>query len=241
MIAVQVSRVLVFTVRRRLHENLFTGRAALAAWAALIVPLLATIAAQPAAAQIVAPTGTTQTVPANTTITCTDCVALSVPGPAPPGTIIAPGPFTLNVTSAFVFTAGANTRIGSGGVITLENGTINTTSTSPVGAQGVVSQSGTITGTNMVVNTSGFSSQALVADHNGQVIWNGGTVTTTGGGTADAIFAFIGGKVVATSTTFNVTQGVEVSNDAAVELHNVTMRSTSFGIFGHDAFGPAPS
>src|SRR5262249_39382202 len=137
------------TVRRRWHENLFTGRVASAVWAALIVPLFATIAGPPAAAHIVAPTGTTQTVPANTTITCTGCVALSVPGPAPPGTIIAPapGPFTLDVTSAFVFTAGANTRIGSGGVITLENGTINTTSTSPVGAQGVVSQSGTITGT----------------------------------------------------------------------------------------------
>ena len=126
-------------------------------------------------------------------------------------------------------------------MITLENGTINTTSTSFNGAQGVISQSGTITGTNVNVNTQGFGSQALVASSGGQVIWNGGTVTTTGGGTADAIFAFSGGKVVATSTTFNVTQGVEVSNGAAVELHNVTMTSTSFGIFGHDAFGPAPS
>src|SRR5262249_54631838 len=138
-------------------------------------------------------------------------------------------------------TAGANTQTGSGGVITLENGTINATGASPIGAQGVVSQSGTITGTNVNVNTQGFSSQALVASSGGQVIWNGGTVTTTGGGTADAIFAFSGGKVVATGTTFNVTQGVEVSNGAAVELHNVTMTSSSFGIFGHDAFGPAPS
>jgi outer membrane autotransporter protein len=223
------------------HENLFHCRPASAVWAALIVPLFATIAAPPAAAQITAPTGTSVTVPPNTTITCADCVALSVPGPAPPGTIIALGPFTLNVTSTSVFTAGANTQTGSGGVITLENGTINATSTSPFGAQGVISQSGTITGTNVNVDTQGFSSQALVASSGGQVIWSGGTVTTTGGGTADAIFAFSGGKVVATGTTFNVTQGVEVSNGAAVELHNVTMTSTSFGIFGHDAFGPTPS
>src|SRR5262245_39812251 len=97
------------------HENLFHCRPASAVWAALIVPLFATIAAPPAAAQITAPTGTSVTVLPNTTITCADCVALSVPGPAPPGTIIALGPFTLNVTSTSAFTAGANTQTGSGG------------------------------------------------------------------------------------------------------------------------------
>jgi len=70
------------TVRRHSHENLFHCRATLGVWAALIVPLFATIAAQPAGAQITAPTGTTVAVPAGTTITCIDCVALSVPGPA---------------------------------------------------------------------------------------------------------------------------------------------------------------
>src|SRR5262249_62127436 len=102
-------------------------------------------------------------------------------------------------------TAGANTQTGSGGVITLENGTINATGTSPIGAQGVVSQSGTITGTNVNVNTQGFSSQALVASSGGQVIWNGGTVTTTGGGTPGAIFRFFGGKGVAARTAFHST------------------------------------
>ena len=107
------------TVRRRSHENLFHCRATLAVWAALIVPLFATIAAPPAAAQIVAGPGQSVTVPPNTIITCTDCVALETLGP-PGGTITtAPGPFTLNVTSTGIFTAGANVLPVTGGVIQL--------------------------------------------------------------------------------------------------------------------------
>src|SRR5215475_5541184 len=64
------------TVRRRSHENLFHCHATVAVWAALIVPLFATIAAPPAAAQITAgPGGPPVTVPPGTVITCTNCVA----------------------------------------------------------------------------------------------------------------------------------------------------------------------
>src|SRR5262249_41593840 len=144
------------TVRRRSHENLFHCRASLAVWAALIVALFATIAAPPAAAQISTPPD--QTVPPNTTITCTNCVALFAPG----GTITAPaGPFTLNVNSTGLFTAGANVPALTGGMIQLNNGTINNTTTAGfIGATGVLSQSGLITGTNVNINGSGFQSSA---------------------------------------------------------------------------------
>src|SRR6516162_11869273 len=143
------------TARRHSHENLFHCRATLAVWAALIVPLFATIAAPPAAAQIVAGPGQSVTVPPNTIITCTNCDALLTQGP-PGGTITAPGPFTLNVTSGgpsgAVFTAGANVLFNTGGMIQLSNGTINNINnlqTSGPGATGVLAQSGLITGTNV--------------------------------------------------------------------------------------------
>ena len=60
------------TVRRRSHENLFHCRPASAVWAVLIVPLFATIAAPPVAAQLIAPPGQTVMVPAGDTITCTN-------------------------------------------------------------------------------------------------------------------------------------------------------------------------
>src|SRR5262245_37409579 len=93
-------------------------RPASVVWAALIIPLFATITALPAAAQIIAAPGQSVTVPPNTTITCTDCVALLTQGP-PGGMITAPGLFTLNVTSTGIFTAGANVLPVTGGVIQL--------------------------------------------------------------------------------------------------------------------------
>ena len=60
------------TLGRRSLQSLFTGRAAWAVWAVLIVPLFATIAAPPALAQITAGPGQSVTVPAGDTITCTN-------------------------------------------------------------------------------------------------------------------------------------------------------------------------
>src|SRR5262249_28568608 len=186
------------TVRRRSHENLFHCRASLAVWAAVIVPLFATIAAPPAAAQIVAGPGQSVTVPPNTIITCTDCVALETLGP-PGGTITtAPGPFTLNVTSTGFFTAGANVLFGTGGVIQLNNGTIN--NISPIGPGGpgataVLAQSGLITGTNVNINGSGFQSSALEAQSGGQIIWTGGAITMTNNTASGVIVAWQGGTV----------------------------------------------
>jgi hypothetical protein len=122
------------TVRRHWHENLFHCCPASAVWAALIVPLLATIAAPPAAAQIIAGPGQTVLVPPNAIITCTNCVALSAPG----GTITAPAGFTLNVDSTGVFTAGANVPFLTGGMIQLNNGgTINNITLCAGGAAGL--------------------------------------------------------------------------------------------------------
>ena len=164
------------TVRRRSHENLFHCRPASAVWAALIVPLFATIAAPPAAAQITAgPGGPPVTVPPGTVITCTDCVALETLGP-PGGTINAGAnvpalPFTLNVTSTGTFTAGANVLFGTGGVIGLNNGTINNvTAAGGIGATAVLAQSGLISGTNVNINGSGFQSSALEAQSGGQIM-----------------------------------------------------------------------
>jgi len=157
------------TVRRRSHENLFHCRPASAVWAALIVPLFATITALPAAAQIIAAPGQSVTVLPNTTITCTDCVALLTQGP-PGGMITAPGLFTLNVNSTGLFTAGANVLPNTGGEIHLNSGTINnTTNAGGIGATGVLSQSGLITGTNVNINGSGFQSSALEAQSGGQI------------------------------------------------------------------------
>src|SRR5262249_56427407 len=128
-----------------------TLRPASAVWAALIVPLFATIAAPPAAAQIVAGPGQSVTVPPNTIITCTNCVALETQGP-PGGTITtAPGPFTLNVTDTGAFTAGANVLFGTGGVIRLDNGTIKNIAPlgGGVGATPVFAQTGLIPPTNV--------------------------------------------------------------------------------------------
>ena len=187
------------TVRRRSHENLFHCRTASAVWAVLIVPLFATIAAPPVAAQnpITAPPGQTVMVPAGDTITCTDCVALLTQGP-PGGTIIAPGPFTLNVTSNGGFTAGANVLFGTGGTIQLNNGTIinidNLLQFGP-GATAVFAQSGLITGTNVNITGSGFQSTALQAETGGQIIWSGGAITMTNNTNSGVIVARTGGAV----------------------------------------------
>lgn len=221
----------------------FTGRAAWAVWAALIVPLLATIAAPPAAAQIIAGPGQSVTVPAGDTITCTNCVALSTQGP-PGGTIMAPGPFTLNVDSTAIFTAGAFIPANAGGVIQLNSGTINNTTTAGgQGAQGVISQTGgLITGTNVNINGSGFASTALAAE-GGQIIWTGGAITMTGNTASGVITAWSGGTVTVNGTMFPnpVSQGVELGGGGTVTLNNVNMTTTSFGVFAHQAFSPAPN
>jgi outer membrane autotransporter protein len=219
----------------------FTGRAAWAVWAALIVPPFATIAAPPAAAQIIAGPGQSVTVPAGDTITCTNCVALFAPG----GTIMAPtGPFTLNVDSTGIFTAGAFIPANTGGVIQLNNGTINNTTTAGgQGAQGVISQTGgLITGTNVNINGSGFASTALAAE-GGQIIWNGGVITMTGNTASGVITAWSGGTVTVNGTTFPnpVSQGVELGGGGTVTLNGVDMTTTSFGVFAHQAFSPAPN
>src|SRR5262249_33958720 len=196
------------TVRRHSHENLFHCRPASAVWAAVIVPLFATIAAPPAAAQIVAGPGQSVTVPPNTIITCTDCVALETQGP-PGGTITAGAnvpalPFTLNVTSTGTFTAGANVLPNTGGVIQLNNGTINNINTVPggPGATAVLAQSGLITGTNVNINGSGFQSSALEAQSGGQIIWTDGAITMTGNTASGVITAWSGGTVTVNGTTF---------------------------------------
>jgi len=175
-------------VRRRWHENLFTGRVASAVWAALIVPPFTLIAAPPAAAQIIAGPGQSVTVPAGDTITCTNCVALNAPG----GTITAPVGtfFTLNVFSNAVFAAGAFVPANTGGRIALNDGTINNTTTAGgIGAQGVIAQTGgLITGTNVNINGSGFASTALAAE-GGQIIWNGGAIMMTGNTASGVITA----------------------------------------------------
>src|SRR5262249_42333544 len=187
------------TVRRRSHENLFHCRASLAVWAAVIVPLFATIAAPPAAAQIIAGPGQSVTVPAGDTITCTNCVALFAPG----GTITAAGPFTLNVNSTGLFTAGANVPALTGGLIQLNNGTLNkTTPAGGIGATAVLAQSGLITGTNVNINGSGFQSSALEAQSGGQIIWTGGAITMTGNTASGVITAWSGGTVTVNGTTF---------------------------------------
>ena len=157
------------TLGRRSLQSLFTGRAAWAVWTVLIVPLFATIAAPPAAAQITAGPGQSVTVPAGDTITCTNCVALNAPG----GTITAPvgTSFTLNVNSINLFAAGAFVPANTGGVIRLNDGTINnTTNAGGIGATAVLSQAGgLITGTNVNINGSGFQSTALEAQGGGQI------------------------------------------------------------------------
>jgi outer membrane autotransporter protein len=147
------------------------------------------------------------------------------------GTISAPGPFTLGVNSTGIFTVGANAV--SGGVITLQNGTITTTSIGGQGALGVFANAAsTITGTNVNVNTSGFGSAALLASGPGaHIIWTGGTVTMTNNTAIGSVAAFSGGTVDVTGTTFDVSQGVEVQSGSTVNLHGVTLNSTSFGIF----------
>src|SRR5262245_1689351 len=228
------------TVRRRSHENLFHCRATLAVWAALIVPLFATIAAPPAAAQIIAGPGQTVPVPPGTTIPCTACVALSAPG----GTITAPGPFTLNVNSTGLFTAGANVPALTGGMIQLNNGTINNTTTAGfIGATGVLAQSGLITGTNVNINGSGFQSSALEAQSGGQIIWTGGAITMTNNTASGVIVAWSGGTVTVTGTSFPnpVSQGVELGGGGTVTLNGVDMTTTSFGVFAHQAFSALPN
>src|SRR5262249_58851822 len=117
-------------------------------------------AAPPAAAQIIAGPGQSVTVPAGDTITCTNCVALFAPG----GTITAAGPFTLNVNSTGLFTAGANVPALTGGLIQLNNGTINNTTTAGgIGATAGLSQSGGSTGPNSNINGNSFQSPALRA------------------------------------------------------------------------------
>src|SRR5262249_61580414 len=132
----------------RSHYSLFHRAATLPVGAALIVPLSAPIAAPPAAAQISTPPD--QTVPPNTTIPCTNCVALFAPG----GTITAAGPFTLNVNSTGAFTAGANVPANTGGRIALNDGTINNTTTAGgIGATGVLYQAGgLVTGANVNIH-----------------------------------------------------------------------------------------
>jgi hypothetical protein len=232
-------------VRRRWHENLFTGRVASAVWAALIVPPFTLIAAPPAAAQIIAGPGQSVTVPAGDTITCTNCVALNAPG----GTITAPVGtfFTLNVFSNAVFAAGAFVPANTGGRIALNDGTINNTTTAGgIGAQGVISQSGLITGTDVNINGSGFASTALAAE-GGQIIWNGGAIMMTGNTASGVITAWellgSGGTVTVNGTTFPnpVSQGVELGGGGTVTLNGVNMTTTSFGVFAHQAFSPAPN
>ena len=192
------------TVRRHSHENLFHCRPASAVWAALIVPLFATIAAPPAAAQlpIIAGPGQSVTVPPGDTITCTNCTALTASG----GTITAPGPFTLDVTSGgpggapppALFTAGANVLFGTGGTIQLNNGTIiniDNLQTSGPGATAVIAQSGLITGKDVNITGSGFQSTALQAETGGQIIWSGGAITMTNNTNSGVIVARTGGAV----------------------------------------------
>jgi outer membrane autotransporter protein len=172
----------------------------------------------------------------NTTITCTDCVALFAPG----GTIAAPaGPFTLIVNSAGVFTAGANVPANTGGLIELNNGTINNTTTAGFqGAQGVVSQTGgLITGNNVNINGSGFASSALVASGGG-IRWTGGAITMAGNTALGVIAAWSGGTVIVNGTTFPtpVSQGVELGGGGTVTLNGVDMTTTSFGVFAYQAF-----
>src|SRR5262249_2848180 len=159
------------TVRRRSQENLFHCRPASAVWAALIVPLFATIAAPPAAAQITAGPGQSATLPAGATSTCITCVTLLPPGP-PGGTITAPGPFTLNANGVFGLRAGGFGPANTGGIIGLNGGTINnTTKAGGIGATAVLSQAGgLIAGTNVNINGSGFQSSALEAQSGGQII-----------------------------------------------------------------------
>src|SRR6516164_11420590 len=231
------------TVRRRSRENLFHCRATLAVWAALIVPLFATITALPAAAQIIAAPGQSVTVLPNTTMTCTDCVALLTQGP-PGGMITAPGLFTLNVNSTGLFTAGANVLPNTGGEIHLNSGTINnTTNAGGIGATGVLSQSGLITGTNVNINGSGFQSSALEAQSGGQITWTGGAITMTNNTASGVIVAWQGGTVTLNGTTFPnaVSQGVELGGGGTVILNGVDMTTTSFGVFAHQAFSALPN
>jgi hypothetical protein len=218
------------------------SRATLAVWAPLIVLLSATIAA-PAAAQIVAGSGQIVSVPPNTIITCTNCSALLTQGP-PGGVINAIGPFTLNVDSTGVFATGAFVPANTGGSIALANGTINNSNTAGgLGAQGVITQTaGLITGTNVTINGSGFGSTALAAE-GGQITWTGGAITMTGNSASGVITAWSGGAVTVNGTMFPnpVSQGVELGGGGTVTLNGVNMTTTSFGVFAHQAFSPAPN
>src|SRR5215472_14316163 len=168
----------------------------------------------------------------------------------PVGRLRHPSELFLRLTffSNAVFAAGAFVPANTGGRIALNDGTINNTTTAGgTGAQGVIAQTGgLITGTNVNINGSGFASTALAAE-GGQIIWNGGAIMMTGNTASGVITAWellgSGGTVTVNGTTFPnpVSQGVELGGGGTVTLNGVNMTTTSFGVFAHQAFSPAPN
>jgi outer membrane autotransporter protein len=201
-----------------------TGGATFAVWvAALIIPLYAIIAAQPAAAQTVETSPIS--VPPNLAGPVQPEIDITVPGAG-----FAQGVFA-----------------GTGGAVTLQGGSVTIT-----GGEGVVpvfASGGMITGNNVNVSVNSRFSPALQADGLnsaggvspgvGEIIWSGGIITKTGDTAAGAIVARNGGTVAVSGTTMNVSQGVELSNGGVVTLNEVTMTGALFGVFAENAFGPA--
>jgi outer membrane autotransporter protein len=210
------------TVRRRLRENLFAGGTVSAVCATLIVAPAATIASQPAFAQLLIANGTTVTASGTFNSGTTN-------GNAGFGLQALNGGVIQSFSPLTIITGGINAvavQAQTGSTINIFSG--STITTSAFGGDGIVASGAgaTVTATNTAITTTG-DSFGVIAGAGGTVTLNNGSVTSA----FDAILAEnAGSKITATGTAISGGSFGAVVDGGTISLSRSTVTSAGTGI-----------